>query len=190
MRATAYTATHTTKNIDRHGLDTNLYGREATSNAARICSWASAWGIRQFQQIGGPSVTVWRELRRLEADGIEQKLLQKITQAADDADWATYTELMGGVNCARKDRPLRPLMIEQPTTSKYGEVIKTLKGLLFGHFAVRTRFHEWTVRVAQSNADADRDSEELTANQHKEAVQKAADFRAPPQACATLEFCQ
>ena len=134
--------------------------------------------------------TVWRELRRLEANGIEQELLKKITKAADEGDWHSYTELMGGVSCARKDRPLRPLMIEQPTNNKYGEVVKTLRGLLFGQFSIKTRIHEWTIRVAQSNSDANRESEELVADKNKEAALKVADFRAPPQGCVTLEFCQ
>ncbi|WP_101756742.1 hypothetical protein [Oceanicoccus sp. KOV_DT_Chl] len=39
------------------------YGFDAIDSAIRIRAWAPNWGIRQFQQIGGPSVTAYREAR-------------------------------------------------------------------------------------------------------------------------------
>ncbi|WP_317929941.1 hypothetical protein [Halioxenophilus sp. WMMB6] len=58
------------ENIDGHGIDSDSYGFDAKDDVTRIEAWASTWAIRQFQKIGGASVTVWRELRRLDAQTI------------------------------------------------------------------------------------------------------------------------
>jgi hypothetical protein len=93
--ATGYVAKYVAKNIDGYNVGADSYGRDAVVSALRIEAWASVFGIRQFQQIGGASVTVWRELRRLESSGIDESFLATLIRAADEGDWAEYNRLMG-----------------------------------------------------------------------------------------------
>jgi len=108
--ATGYVVKYVSKNIDGKGIDHDSYGKEAVTSAVRIKVWASCWGIRQFQQIGGVGVTQWRELRRLGKVSDPDLIgMEPIRKAADESNWSRYTELMGGVFCKRDDQLIRPL---------------------------------------------------------------------------------
>ena len=130
----AYVAKYISKNIDdagavgTEGHTDHQDGEqqeliEGGNKARRVTAWASAWGIRQFQAIGQPPVTVWRELRRID-DGMvlgSSKAMQAAHQAvnkADErrADWSAYMQAQGGAMTGRAYQ----LRLEVDTEEKDG----------------------------------------------------------------------
>ncbi|POZ53305.1 replication endonuclease [Methylovulum psychrotolerans] len=137
VSATGYIAKYIAKNI---GFDIGLDSEEDTASTSdvgdRVRSWASVWGIRQFQQIGGASVTVWRELRRLKDQEIEDPQIRAARDFCVANDWASFLDLMGGIDIKRLDRAIQLLKKNEIDTetgeikmNRYGEVIEKIIGI-------------------------------------------------------------
>ncbi|MBB1333882.1 MULTISPECIES: replication endonuclease [unclassified Pseudoalteromonas] len=157
--AAAYVAKYVSKNIDGFAL-ANEYdaetGEKLTQAVNPVKAWASTWGIRQFQFQKSPSITIWRELRRVreEVQGNEQ--LEQVRQAADKGDFKTFVTLMGGFGIGR-DARFKPAYQHTEYGNEYAEFTKRLKGVedTTGLCTLVTRLHTWSKQTIGTAANSD-----------------------------------
>jgi len=84
---TGYMTKYISKNIAGFGIGEDFEsGLDCDDAVLRILAWKSLWGIRQFAFYGSPSVSVWRELRKLR-EPLSNPTIEKARLAADAGHW-------------------------------------------------------------------------------------------------------
>lgn len=145
--------------LQRSGIVT-INGTEQV-HAKHATAWASCWGIRQFQFLGGEPVSVWRELRRLKNQEMADRIspvFGELHRAAHAGNWQDYITLQGGPCVARNRLVLRAWYQYRDEPSSYGEFQRVIKGVVMPASTippVETRLHSYRIVRMKPKADDD-----------------------------------
>ncbi|WET40533.1 replication endonuclease [Citrobacter enshiensis] len=175
--ATAYIAKYISKNIDGYALAGELdneSGKPLNDTAKYAMSWASLHRIRQFQPLGQPSVTVYRELRKLSnqikarqkiankfkpgAAQITDPVMDAVRAAADVGNFADYITHQGGVLIPRDRYVVHLAYQPADEMNAYCEIPEKVYGVWsprLGEISrICTRLVKWTIRAKSSSTEA------------------------------------
>jgi hypothetical protein len=153
-----YLSKYISKNIDGKHVDKDFYGKDSKDSAVNVRAWASLWNIRQFQPIGGASVSTYRELRRIREEEKVPERMINVWKAADAGDWAEYEKLQGGLNTNKKNHLILIDKAWSDKLNRFGEKSgSVIIGLSAGLVFLDTRPKTWTIETnkeTQKHKDA------------------------------------
>jgi hypothetical protein len=161
--ASAYIVKYISKNL---GLSINEKDFDHVTYGQRVSTWASLWGIRQFQIIGGAPAGIWRELRK-QREAVADETIEAARQAADQGDWAAYLKAMGGATVKRTALPLELVKttvnaVGQALINQYGEMMERVIGICSATAELITRVKNWVIiHHVDSSLLKDQDIQEL-----------------------------
>lgn len=156
--AAAYMLKYISKNIAGKGVgDDYEGGGDCAETSERVLAWASVWGVRQFQQIGGHYVSAWREARRikiLEREGLPPEVVAawESAQRVGDkfADWAAYIEALGGVETKARDALVKVEVAKEEIEGVYGLTVRRkVLGLLHRFGVLKSNRLVWRLKVGK-----------------------------------------
>lgn len=123
------------KSIDGEHVGEDLEGKLAVESAKRVEAWCATWGIRQFQSIGCPPVSVWRELRRIpclpagtpehlqRAHRAANKQIQRDSDERETVAWEAYCRAQGGMGIGR-EAAIKLAMRAPSDLGRYGDAMQ------------------------------------------------------------------
>ncbi len=141
--AVGYVIKYISKNIAAEHMEgeQDLTADCSAAHGAMLASaWASRHRIRQFQFFGTSSVSIWRELRRINA-GTQD--IEQARAAADQSNWLDFEKAL----------TVTPLSLDYDKTengNEYGEVVKRIKGLIAKSTVIMTRETRWKLRPMEA----------------------------------------
>ncbi len=173
--ATAYIAIYISKNIAGHALAGELddeTGKPLNETARYAMAWASLHRIRQFQPLGQPPVSVYRELRKLSNQLTNQRKIANtfkrgaalladpemdaVCAAADVGCFATYILRQGSVLIPRENYVVRLAYQPADEMNAYCEIPEKVFGVWSPRLGegsrICTRLVKWTIRAKSKAA--------------------------------------
>jgi Bacteriophage replication gene A protein (GPA) len=150
--ASSYIAKYIAKGVGTLDADDLFDGVKGDEQKPR--AWASTWRIRQFQQIGGPPVGLWRELRRVSSDEVPVDAPEQLALAwwavqrdgERKACWRTFVDACGGWSVTRRTAALSLVREAVPGFTRYKEARPDAPvGVACGSQVARSTRDAWAV---------------------------------------------